>query len=417
MQATGSVVHPDGTDVLIVANFASPASPGNNRFVDLAHRLKALGARVEFVTSSFDHISLALRQYPTTHLGFDVTFVHEPGYRNNISAKRLISQHAFGRSIAKYLRERTTPPGLIYCATPPPGAARECAEYANREGVPFVVDVQDLWPEAFSMHFRHPKAIHALFYRMVRSSRIAYQAADLIVGVSQTYIDHAEKVAKRSLPSSVVFLGTALAPSLGEEFPGHQVNTKSDAEIVYAGTLSHSYDLRLIIDAMAMLARADKKFSGLELVVLGDGPMRTAFEEYSRSQQVAATFYGKVPYRQMLRRINQAAIAVNPIVAGSMGSVINKVGDYAAAGAAVINTQESPEYRALLEDYSAGINCRNGDAADVADAMRRLFTDRQLRLEMGLNNRRMAEELFDRNKTYDALARSLLSLARQESPR
>lgn len=138
MQATGSVVHPDGTDVLIVANFASPASPGNNRFVDLAHRLKALGARVEFVTSSFDHISLALRQYPTTHLGFDVTFVHEPGYRNNISAKRLISQHAFGRSIAKYLRERTTPPGLIYCATPPPGAARECAKYANREGVPFV---------------------------------------------------------------------------------------------------------------------------------------------------------------------------------------------------------------------------------------------------------------------------------------
>lgn len=417
MSTTTSHGSLDELDVLMVANFASPASPGNNRFVDLAHRLTALGAQVEFVTSSFDHISLAPRQFPTESLGFAVTFVPEPGYRKNISFKRLISQHHFGTSVRKYLRARPTTPDIIYCASPPPGAASECAQYATRQGIPFVVDIQDLWPDAFSMHFRWQAAVNVLFNRMTRASRVAYRAADLVVAVSQTYVDHAEKLTRRSLPSSVVFLGTALAPNMAAEFPEQNNSTKSGPQIVYAGTLSHSYDLPMIIDAMASLARTSQRFADLELVVLGDGPMRAEFEQYSDRHGVRATFHGKVPYREMLERLNAADIAVNPIVAGSMGSVLNKVGDYAAAGVAVVNTQESPEYRRLLDYYAAGVNCRTGDATDVADAIGKLLDNPQLSREMGQNNRRMAEELFDRNKTYSTLARKVLSLAQQKTSR
>ncbi len=167
----------------------------------------------------------------------------------------------------------------------------------------------------------------------------------------------------------------------------------------------------MVIDAMAALARRHQRFAELELVVLGDGPLRDEFEQYSRSQGVCATFHGKVSYDAMLRTVAAADIAVNPIVAGSMGSVLNKVGDYAAAGVPVVNTQESPEYRQLLERYGAGINCRTGNAADVADALAKLLDDPELRTELGRNNRRMAQELFDRNTTYEALARNVVSLA------
>ena len=52
-----------------------------------------------------------------------------------------------------------------------------------------------------------------------------------------------------------------------------------------------------------------------------------------------------------------------------------------------------------------GFNCRNHDAADLADKLETLIGDPGLREEMGRNARRCAEEKFDRKKTYRALAK------------
>jgi glycosyltransferase involved in cell wall biosynthesis len=91
---------------------------------------------------------------------------------------------------------------------------------------------------------------------------------------------------------------------------------------------------------------------------------------------------------------------VNPIVKKSAGSIINKVGDYAAAGLAVINTQESLEYRNLLEKYNCGINCENGNCEDVAKAIEWMIDHPLERIAMGKQARKMAEDLFDRDKSY-----------------
>ena len=81
-----------------------------------------------------------------------------------------------------------------------------------------------------------------------------------------------------------------------------------------------------------------------------------------------------------------------------------KVGDYAAAGLPVVNTQECPEYRELVERYNCGINCPVGQWEPVAEALERLMDDEKLRLEMGKNARRLAEDWFDRDKSYEKIA-------------
>src|SRR5690625_2831666 len=105
-------------DIVLEAHFTSTSSTGNCRFLDIAHRLTALGASVEVVTSDFEHDSHTLRALPLPKTDFKITLVHEPGYTKNISVKRLLSQHVFGRNIAKFLQSRPTVPDLIYCATP-----------------------------------------------------------------------------------------------------------------------------------------------------------------------------------------------------------------------------------------------------------------------------------------------------------
>ena len=92
-------------------------------------------------------------------------------------------------------------------------------------------------------------------------------------------------------------------------------------------------------------------------------------------------------------------------------SIINKVGDYAAAGLPVLNTQECPEYRDLVTGYEMGINCENGDVAQMAEAMARLTEDASLRTRLGAGNRRLAEERFDRAATYRLLSAEILKKA------
>jgi glycosyltransferase involved in cell wall biosynthesis len=100
-------------------------------------------------------------------------------------------------------------------------------------------------------------------------------------------------------------------------------------------------------------------------------------------------------------------VCVNPIVGTSAASIINKHGDYAAAGIPVINTQASQEYRELVAQYHMGLNCNNEDADDMADKLEQLILNPQLRLEMGKNARKCAEERFDRVFTYREILKIL----------
>ena len=102
----------------------------------------------------------------------------------------------------------------------------------------------------------------------------------------------------------------------------------------------------------------------------------------------------------MAERLKQCDIAVNPIRSGSAGSIINKVGDYAMAGLPVVNTQECPEYRNLLEQYCAGINCKCEDSDEISAAILKLSDDSELRTEMAKNSRKLGLEMFDRRNSY-----------------
>ena len=84
-------------------------------------------------------------------------------------------------------------------------------------------------------------------------------------------------------------------------------------------------------------------------------------------------------------------------------SIINKHADYAAAGIPVVSTQESREYRTLVEKYHMGFNCQNGNAQEIADKIQKLILSPEMKIEMGRNARKCAEEVFDRKVTYKKL--------------
>lgn len=395
--------------IIIIANFPADISGGKRkgRFVYLGEMLAERGHQVELVASDFDHGTKSHRKDGSiTHdaYKFKITILHEPGYPNNISIKRLWSHYQWGQNVEKYLKS-VEKPDVVYCAIPSLTASVRAAKYCKKQGVKFIVDVQDLWPEAFVLAVKN-KLLQQAFKPIAWYVNQAYRKADVIVAVSETYANRALKVNDRDAKAISVFLGND--GGLFDEARNLQIEERPEGmlQLCYIGTLGYSYDLKCAIDAVALYGQ-HKELSPMQFLIIGRGPLKDEFENYAKQKHINAIFTGALPYPEMVARMCKSDILINPIVKGAAQSITNKVGDYALAGLPVVSTQENKEYRQLVDSYMCGINCRVGNAQDVADALIKLAKDPELRKQMGAMARRLGREKFDRRETYKEIVKRI----------
>ena len=392
-------------DIVIIANFCRDFSETDNgRFMYLCKELSKEN-KVEIVTSDFAHITKRHKEPLVHNWPFIITFLHEPGYKKNISLQRFASHHYWGKEVRKYLEKRKKP-DVVYCAVPSLTAPYEAAKYCEKNGVRFIIDIQDLWPEAFQMVLNIPVVSNVIFAPFKHRADEIYKRADDICGVSETYVNRALRVNKKDKTGHVVFLGTSL-----ETFDKNALNNSMEKPsdelwLGYCGSLNMSYDLTVVFDALAILKKQNIVLP--KFIILGTGEKESEFKEYAAKLGLDCLFTGKLPYDQMCGWLARGDIAVNPITHNAAQSIINKHGDYASAGLPVLNTQENVEYRNLVERYHMGINCENGNPEDLAAKLRILLKNEHQRSEMGKGARKCAEERFDRRNTYKALTSAIL---------
>jgi glycosyltransferase involved in cell wall biosynthesis len=288
-------------------------------------------------------------------------------------------------------------------------AAKYASSYCRKNKVKFVVDLQDLWPEAFAMAIKI-EALQKFFLPMKWMADKSYASADLAVAVSETYVNRILKVNKRINSGMAVYLGND-----GEEFEKgkekyHLERSKDEIVIGYIGNMSTSYDMPCVFDALAKVKERGHVTFPIRFVLIGGGVDEDLFKNYAAKVYANTNFLGSKTYQEMAGMLCDCNIVVNPIVKGSVASIINKVGDYALAGLPVINTQESQEYRQLVTNYNCGINCECGNSDEVADAIEKLALNVDLREQMGRNSSKLGKEKFDRRNTYLRIIESLESL-------
>ena len=389
-------------NILIITEFiAVPGKNTNSRFRYLTNMLVERNINVEIVTTNFSHTEKKHRFFDKDKVkcNYGFTMLDEPGYKKNVSLKRIYSHYIFSRNLKKYLKNIKNKPDIVYCAVPSLDSAKVAAKFCENNNIRFIIDIQDLWPEAFKMVFNIPIISNIIFFPMKKKADYIYKSADDIIAVSDTYVDRATKVNKKYKNKLTVYLGTDLDKfDACKEEKYNETESSKNIKVVYVGTLGHSYDLETVIGALKILS--DSGIKNIEFIVMGDGPLKEKFESYANEKNVKCKFLGRLPYEGMVKKLCTCDIAINPIRNSSAASIINKVGDYAAAGLPVINTQESREYRKLVEQYDIGLNCENGNPEDLAEKLKILIDDEKLRKLKGKNNRKLAEEKFDRKCTY-----------------
>ncbi len=396
----GEIVEGNKKDIMLIVNYWHfEQEKASSRYRSFANIL-CEKYDLEVVTSTFCHLTKKQRNIENLlidKLPYKMTLRYEKGYKKNISLKRIASYKQFGKSVEKYLLNRKKP-DLIIVSVPSLSVADKVTKYANKNNIPVIVDIQDLWPEAFKMALSIPVISDILFYPMKKQADRIYSRADKIMAVSNTYVERGLKCNQKDKTGLSIYIGSD-SQLIAEKMKNIEV-TKPENEfwVGYVGALGHSYDINTVSNAIKILK--DKGIENIVFKVMGDGPLKKDFEAYASELNIKYDFMGFVDYGTMMVTLSKCDVAVNPIVGKSVSSIINKVSDYAMSGMAVINTQNSPEYRNLIDEYQAGINVENGNVEAVSKAILQLYQDRNLLSQMQSNSKRLGEERFDRNKTY-----------------
>lgn len=393
----------------------TPDLPGGTRHYDLAVELGRLRHHVRVFASD---VNLSLRRPTKLQQGqlYDVedvngvTFVwiKSAGYRKN-DWRRALNMLSFSWNLLRVARRigDDSRPDVIIGSSPHPFAALAATHLASVFGARFVLEVRDLWPQALidmgALRESHPAA-RAL--RLIE--HYLYSRADRIIVLAQG----AERylVGRGVQPERIVYLPNGVHLDHFRVSADRQSNRKrfgfNRFTVVYAGAHGPANALDTVVQAARMVSDLP-----VEFVLVGDGPSKEALVRLARSTGIDnVRFMPPIPKRDvadLLSAADAGVITLRNAQAFSYAVSPNKLFDYMAAGLPILCAVPG-DIAQMVRSAQAGLVVDPENPADLADAVRRLFTlpsvDRE---QMGRRGRAFLEANFDRRVLARRLVQAL----------
>jgi glycosyltransferase involved in cell wall biosynthesis len=290
---------------------------------------------------------------------------------------------------------------LVWGTTPPIFQALTAWLLARLKGVPFLLEVRDLWP-AFAVAVGVLK--NKLLIRLSEFlERFLYRHADQVVVNSPGFIEH---VAARGARKVTLVPNGADPDMFDPAAEGVHFRKEFGLEdcfvVLYAGAHGMSNDLDVVL-AAAEILRADPS---VRIVLLGSGKEKSRLcAEADQRQLEHLMFLPPVPKNEMPAALAgaDACLAILKPIEMYKTTYPNKVFDYMAASRPVILAIDGV-IRTVVEKAGAGLFVQPGNPQALADAIRQLANNPQKCRTMGMNGRNLIETRFSRNALAEKFA-------------
>jgi glycosyltransferase involved in cell wall biosynthesis len=184
--------------------------------------------------------------------------------------------------------------------------------------------------------------------------------------------------------------------------PGPVPVSERRRRVLFVGRLVEKKGCEHLLRAMAAVK---DHISGTELVIIGDGPLRSGLELLSRRLGVAARFAGARPARDVKKELDQAQLLCLPSVrarngdAEGFGLVILEA---QAAGVPVISSAVGGAEEGILHGMS-GYRVEEGRADLLANRIGEILCDPHKAAEMGKAGRQFVAARFDIKRCTNTL--------------
>jgi glycosyltransferase involved in cell wall biosynthesis len=237
-----------------------------------------------------------------------------------------------------------------------------------------------------------------------RIARRVFNLADVVIAVSAPVAEYVRQFRVESGSVHIIPNGVNL-DRFGAASLEHK-EFRKPLTIGFVGSLKPWHGLPVLVQSFAEFHR---RFGNSRLVVVGDGPERSASEAAVAHAGLTscADFLGAVASQDVPTKLSAIDIAVAPYPATTNFYFSPlKVIEYMAAGRAIVASRIG-QIEQMIEDGSTGLLVPPGDAVAFAEAFERLARDPQLRSRLG----QAARASVSSNHSWNRIAERVLNLA------
>jgi glycosyltransferase involved in cell wall biosynthesis len=407
--------------LLIHQAFASLDEPGGTRHHELARYLAQRGHQVTIITSPVSYLTGASsNEVKPSHAqdsgdgsdGGQVTILRAYTYAalHRSFVHRVFSFFSFmGSSFLVGLGVRRV--DLVWGTSPPIFQGATAWALARLKGASFLFEVRDLWP-AFAVGvgvLRQPLLIRLSEWL----ESFLYCHADRVLVNSPGFIEHVRGRGARRVELVPNGADTHMFDP-GTDGGAFRRENQLVGKFValYAGAHGMSNDLGVVLQAAGLLVDRPE----IAIVLLGDGKEKPALIAQAQSLGLKnVSFLPSIPKAQMPQALAAADACIAILKPIPLYATVypNKVFDYMAAGRPVVLAIDGV-IRQLVERSGAGLFVPPGDAASLAQAIRRLADDLQMGKAMGARGRRAVEANFDRARLAQQLAEIMEAMGEKD---
>ena len=343
--------------------------------------------------------------------GRTLVLLHGCGYRRNVSARRFADHEIVARRFARMARRRPRP-DLILCSFPTVELGRECVRYGERNGVPVVLDVRDLWPDIFLDAV--PAAARPLGRLALRKpfadTRRQFERCTAVIGVSDAYVawglkraGRAARRVARTVPLAYRRWAVEPDPQADDALMA-ELGVPADATVcTFVGTFGRTYDLNTPIAAARALQGQPVHF-----VICGDG--ERGDEWRGKAEGLSnITFAGWLNRERMSRVLTRSHLGLAAYEQSAPQGIPNKPIEYLSFGLPMLSSLEG-ETAALIEAEGLGVHYRADDVAGFLAGLDRL-RDPEHHAAASQRAARWFDQHYDSDAVYGAFADYLEEVA------
>lgn len=397
-----------------VSKYVSPphdAAPGGRSW-ELMREIAALGYRSVVITSDANHLgvvpTLTSGVLHERRDGMDVHWLRTFKAATAKSWQRIVSWLHFEWRLLRLDASRLPRPDVVIVSSLSLLTVLNGLRLKRRYRVPLVFEVRDIWPLTLTEEGGF-KASSPFVRALGVVERLGYRRADLVVGTMPGLGDHVREVLGKERDVRCVPMGYASRTVSAAEASTPAPDGESDFVVGYAGTIGITNALEVLVDAARLL----RDEPGIRFRVVGDGPLRSRFEEETADLD-NVEFVGRVPKEQVeaeLHRCDLLYLSTYPSRVWEFGQSLNKLIDYMLSGRPVLASMSGRP--SMIDEAGSGTFVPAGDPVAVATEIRRYAAmPAGERLRMG----RAGREWVLANRSYEQLAKDYLAILADVTP-